>query len=283
MNPFETPVLPALPRNEQAVAMPVAAAKLRLVLALHGDDLLEVWDDRIVTADQVYVLDEDFSARVTTDWRAPLTVEPELGLALLDARRRWNLYIPADEAQIWHAAYVLRAVCEARGIELADLSQSASQIQSYGAPIGAGRDAMLARPAPVEAIGHPAVWEASPLARRLDLGTPSDAVLMAIAHLSVLFMPVLLPLAIWAALRQEVPHVAAQAREAMRFQLGFSVLALALLGFAGYEALAHGVASAATTGLAAFVVLLAGSLVYAFYAATQAVRGRDFLYFGWFR
>jgi uncharacterized Tic20 family protein len=118
---------------------------------------------------------------------------------------------------------------------------------------------------------------------RRDAGAPSDAVLIAIAHLSALFMPVLLPLTIWAALRQTAPRVAEQAREALRFQIGFCVLALAVLGYAGYEALRHSAASAATPGLAAFVVLLSGSLVYAFYGATQAVRGREFLYFGWFR
>lgn len=318
LNPFETRVLPALPRFE-AAAPADSQARLRLVLGLHADEQLEIWDDRIVAPDQEYTLDSLFDARVTSDWRAPLTVEPELGLALLDRRRRWNLYIPADEAQIWHAAYVLRAVCEARGIELEHLHDTAPQIHQWTSPIAVpdpvpmplaastpGASGMRAQPyvhsyAPpythpyaqpdshpfrqpsAYALAEPDASLAGGLPARGNLTTPSDVVLMAIAHLSVLFMPALLPLAIWYSLRDSVPQVAEQAREALRFQLGVVVLALALLGYAGYEALRHGVAGAATTGLLGFVVVMAIAVVYAFFAATQAVRGHEFLYFSYFR
>jgi uncharacterized Tic20 family protein len=128
-----------------------------------------------------------------------------------------------------------------------------------------------------------AALDTSDIGARPARYTASDSVLAAIAHLSVLFLPVLLPVTIWLSLRSAAPHVARHAREAAIFQSGFAVLAIVALGDAFIAALAHGLGGGALAGLIAFVALLALAGGCAFFAAAHALRGQDFSYLGWAR
>lgn len=313
MNPFETRVLPAVnpapSRAAAPAARPSVPAQQRLALPLRGEGWLEIWDDRVVTSDQIFPLDASFSARVTTDWRAPLTAEPSLGLALRDDRGRWNIYVPSEEERIWQAEYVLRGVCEARGLALPDLRHDDTARQQ-------GESGLLAPSATLPAMSHapvrledldrhpyehryqiplanytytPAAWIApdmqvahapSESARTVEM--TSDGMLVAIAHLSLVFLPVLLPLTIWLALRRNVPRVAGQACEAAGFQAIVYCFGALLLGYAAESALTHD-AGAAALGLLGFAALIAAGLVYALYGALRAIRGDDFRYLRFFR
>lgn len=354
MNPYETRVLPALaqvpPRpasapsrtpkpttvrpdapQMSAAPQPIAparsvavteppAARRRLAIQLQGQDWLEIWDDRIVTADHMFTLDNTFGAHVTPDWRAPLTVDAQLGLALRDERGRWNIYVPQTEEQIWQAIYVLRGVCEARGLALPDLEptvldRDAPPVEERTSAVAsmptAAATRSVARSTPVATtnphayeehtyanprilVNHPsAAWiapnpqHARPTERTLSMppaaeGMSSDSVLIAIVHLSVLFLPVILPATVWLALRRSVPWVAAQASEAVRFQVVVACMEVLLLGSATLAALVHG-SNVVSIGLAGFIILLAAAGVYAFYAVLRATSGHAFHYLGFLR
>lgn len=315
-NPYETRVLPAVvpstPRPPiTATVAPPRLAHRRLALQLQGNDWLEIWDDHIATRNQTFNLDESFNAEVTRDWRAPLTVEAPFGLALRDERGRWNIYIPLDEDQIWQAASVLRNVCVARGLDVPDLEPDAltedmSPVQGRNPPASMPMRPFtehLSQQEPAlgqhvydhdytqpqaSVIYHPAVRAASdtPNTRQISgstiaqapaMGMNSDIVLAAIVHLSVLFLPVILPVTVWLALRRTVPWVAGHAREAARYQAVVWCLGALLLGVSMLATLLHG-STVATVGLLAFITLLAGAGVYAFYAVLRATNGHSFGY-----
>jgi uncharacterized Tic20 family protein len=318
-NPYDTRVLPAvvLPAAPLLVPRPAPAqaptttpaARRRLVVDLQGHNRLEIWDDRVTTHDQIFALDDTFGARVTPDWRAPLTVEAPLGLALRDERGRWNIYVPVDEEQVWHAASLLRAVCAARGLDLPGLDPTAvgatdESDQAWhilasapaapapaAAPVSAPARHAYERthPAPVVRLSAGPVVARAPSTREIKPfvtppapGLPaseptSDTVLILIAHLSVVFLPVLLPLTIWLALRRSVPVVADQARQAAGFQAVVAALGAVLFGVAVHGALTHA-SMAATVALAAFVALLAVAAATACAVALRALRGDAFRY-----
>jgi uncharacterized Tic20 family protein len=313
-NPRITRVLPAIGTQAQpARADPIG--RPRCTFRLQGQQPLQVWDDRVVAAGQTYRLDERFGLRVNTDPRAPLTVEPPFALSLLARDGRWDLYIPADEADLWPAVFAIQEACRLRGVEPVGLSDEGGGAPSWGrveasrAPQYTQRPFVTPRttPRPARSLDGQAakplvtpIWRprsATPRAAMAEVAalhtpdvgertaeyTPSDSLLAAIAHLSVLFLPVLLPTTIWLSLRGAEPHVARHAREAAIFQSGFAVLAIVALGDAFVAALTHGFGAGAWAGLIAFVALLALAGGCAFFAAARALRGQDFSYLGWSR
>jgi hypothetical protein len=261
----------------------------RLAIWLQGHESLQVWDDRVIASGQTYPLDQDFGVRVTADPRAPLTVDPPLGLALMQFVGHWDLYIPADEADIWPAVFAIHQACRERGVEPIGLADEGDSALEWGGPAQART--MPQMPVIPEAIlgthetgGSAAMPEGTGADDDPFAGydehtvhfTPSEAVLAAVAHLSLLFLPVLLPAAIWLSLRFAAPHVARQARRAALFQCGASALALGTLGYSFIAALAHGFSLAARFGLIGFFVMMAVAAGGALFAALQVLRSQDF-------
>jgi uncharacterized Tic20 family protein len=303
-------------------------ARLRVTVWLRGQDCLQVWDDRVVAPDETYALDDYFGAEVAPDPRAPLTVDPPMGISLLSRTGRWNTYFPANEADSWEVLFAIREACQACGVEPVGMTDKPARAPVRTAPPvpafqteSAWRTPMPSAPfraAPEPSFPLPQTWRPSPrITRPLPAvtapiatprwaseqpvqyapptpaggfavspaihadapGTSSDELLAALAHLSLVFLPVVLPVAVWLTLRPSAPRVAQHARQAAVFQSGIYMLGLALLAYAFANVTAYGSTSvAALIGLLGFIVLLAAATVCAFYAAMQALHGYRFRY-----
>jgi uncharacterized Tic20 family protein len=108
--------------------------------------------------------------------------------------------------------------------------------------------------------------------------THSDRLLAAIAHVSLLFCPGLLPGAVWLALREDTPHVARHARAALLFQCAFYALALPVAVLTLFATGAHGPGLGGVIGLVALALLLVAGATCAFMGAVEALRGGSFSY-----
>jgi uncharacterized Tic20 family protein len=295
-NPRITRVLPALAAETHPVWPETRSSRSRFSIWLQGRETLQVWDDRVIASGHSYSLDQDFGVRIAADPRAPLTVDPPLGLALLALSGHWDVYIPADEADIWPTVFAIHQACRERGVEPIGLADEGNFAQEWGGPAQSQVPQPLAQTSviPQAILGtRDTGWSAAipwatgaaddPITgddgRALQF-TQSEAVLVAIAHLSLLFLPVLLPAAIWLSLRFAAPRVARQARRAVIFQCGASALALGTLGYSFIATLAGGFNLAARFGLVGFFVLMAAAAGSAFVAAVQVLRGQDFGTFG---
>jgi uncharacterized Tic20 family protein len=120
----------------------------------------------------------------------------------------------------------------------------------------------------------------------------SDRVLAGIAHLSVFFAPLLVPLIIWLALQPSAPYPARQGKQAFFFHLAIGAAAIVLvlvLGLLAVLLLTLGVASNASgavvpavllvplTGLAVVVLALV-MMGFSIYGAIQTFQGLPFSY-----
>ena len=291
-NPRITRVLPALPAETHPVWPETRRARPRFSIWLQGRESLQIWDDWVIASGYTYPLDQDFGVRVMADPRAPLTVDPPIGLALLAPGGHWDLYMLASEADIWPAVFAIHHACRERSVEPIGLADEGNLALEWGGPAQSPvSQAMPQTPVILDAFlgTHETGWSAAiPEATAADdepftrddehtvQFTQSEAVLAAIAHLSLLFLPVLLPAAIWLSLRFAAPHVARQARRAAIFQCGASALALGTLGYSFIAALAGGFNLAARFGLVGFFVMMAAAAGCALFAAIQVLRGQDF-------
>ena len=120
----------------------------------------------------------------------------------------------------------------------------------------------------------------------------SDRVLAGIAHLSVFFAPLLLPLIIWLALQPSAPYPARQGKQAFFFHLAIAAASFALvlaLGLLAVLLLALGVASNSPGAVVpavllvpiiglAVVALAVVMLGYSIYGAIQTFQGLPFSY-----
>lgn len=240
----------------------------RLRVPLGDGQSLEIWDDCVIAARTVFPFDESFGVGLVPDPRAPLTVDPPVALALLTRGAYRTVYVPAREEDTLHALYAIREACRLRGIVPIGIDEAVAE------PL---------TPVPSEAPQPQSVRSGHGVLTRHE--APSDAhysdaesVLIAIAHLSLLFLPVLLPAVIWQALRQTNPRVARQAKEAAEFQGIVYAIVLPVLGYAFVVAHAHGFIPASALGLAGFMVLLLAAATCVFAAAIEALRGHSFSY-----
>lgn len=124
------------------------------------------------------------------------------------------------------------------------------------------------------------------------IGDTNERALAAIAHISVLFFPLLLPLVLWAACAQASPYASRQARQAFLFHLCILILdavIIVLLVAASAGSLIGALTSGSLGGLGISVLaLLVGALAviglslfgigYSLFAAIEAMRGRPFSY-----
>ena len=62
------------------------------------------------------------------------------------------------------------------------------------------------------------------VAVRVGVGEPHERLVAGVAHLSVLFFPLVLPLILWGAYAHRSPYAARQARQAFLFHLGILVV-----------------------------------------------------------
>lgn len=276
--PRITRVLPRVD-GETEYLRPESIARASMALSSIG--LVTLFDDRVDTPDGAFPLNDAFGASLRPDPRAPLMVDPPLGLGLVRAGGRWMTYMPRHQADAVHMLAAIEQACATRGI-LLDRPDAAPPA---AAPVAEHRgwldepgwrvlDAVAPRP-----VWRPQLAEAPHIAEvREPEPQGVEAVLLAVTHLSLLFAPLLLPALVWAALRISAPRVAMEARRALRFQVIFYACALPILGAATALGASQHHAALALAGLIAFIALLLAGAGLAFRAATHALSGHSFTY-----
>ncbi len=256
-----------------------------LSVSLRGGGDVAIWPDRITSGEEVYPLDELKRAAVVS---APVTANvavvgaglaPALLLQLYDGRA--PLFVPSDSLD---AMRLLAAIKRLRP----DLGEgNTGQGASRSAPLAAQRPTS-------QDTGNGYVTRRTE--QPLDIAL-TDRVLAALAHLSVFYMPLLLPFILWLALRGGSPYASRQAKQAFFFHLlilaivavvlipAWVVLVIGGLTLATASA-SNGIHAGGATfsisslvcGGALAIALSVALSVYGVYGAVQAFMGKPFYY-----
>ncbi|HEY7984559.1 MAG TPA: DUF4870 domain-containing protein [Ktedonobacterales bacterium] len=275
-----------LPRVDGGTSYLRAESIARASMTISSGGRVTLYDDRVETPDGRFPLNEAFGARLCPDPRAPLTVDPPLGLGLRRLTGAWVTYMPRHEVDAVHMLAAIQRACAARGLTL----ERYDPPQRAAAPLVADGDLedpgwesepawyMVNIPTP-RPVWRPPLADA-PLAKvtREEVPRGAEAALLAVTHLSLLFAPVLLAAFVWFTLRTSAPRVAAQAKAALRFQALFWAVALTIVGVATALGRSHAHAVPALVGLILFFTLLLAGAAVAFWAALRALDGRIFNY-----
>lgn len=256
-----------------------------LSVALRGGGDVAIWLDHISSGEEIYPLDELTRAAVVS---APVTANvavvgaglaPALLLQMYDGRA--PLFVPSDPLDTWR---LLAAILRLRpDLDEGDEGQGAS------------------RPAPLPAPPSTSQGTGNGNASRrtvqpLDIAL-TDRALAALAHLSVFYMPLLLPFILWLALRGGSPYAARQAKQAFFFHLLILAIvavviipAWVLLVIGGLALTpasdSSGIHAAGATfsisslvcGGALAITMSVALSVYGVYGAAQAFMGKPFYY-----
>jgi uncharacterized Tic20 family protein len=252
-----------------------------LTIALRGGDSLALWPDRLSVAGTSYPLAQIAWAGLVAD-PAGMQPAPAVGLRMRDGAT--PIFVPADPPDAWRlldALFMWRP-----DLRMPPPPQGA--FAGYAPP-------PPPPPPPMYGYGYAYAPYGTPWAARA--GT-NDTTLAGIAHLSVFFAPVILPLILWLVTRESLPYASRQAKQAFFFHLGFWVLTVVVfvVGYAFFLATMFGTAGTLdpnTTGpspavfgsfSAIFVlwgvvgVLSLVNIIFSSIGAIQAFQGKDFHY-----
>lgn len=259
---------------------------LPLSVSLRGGDDVLIWPDRVTLGMEVYPLVEltrvaIVSALVTAGVDVPGSgLVPALLLQLRDGRA--PLFVPSDPPD---ASRMLKSILQLR-----------PEVRAYG---DIGQNVGQSVTPPIE----------SPISQGVENGHAShqtverehiaatDRVLAGFAHLSVFYMPLLVPLILWLALRSGAPYASRQAKQAFFFHI--LVLAVVAVGIIpAWVVLVIGGLTVATASRSAELhaggatlsissLICGGALMFALaivlssfgvYGSLQAFMGRSFHY-----
>lgn len=257
-----------------------------LSIGLRGGGDVLIWPDRVSSGSETYPLAELTRAAVVS---TPVSVDvvvlgegltQALLLQLRDGRA--PLFVPSDPSDASRAlAAILRLQPD---LELEDTT---------------GRSATNLKHLPAQPPTSQGWWRSSTGRQTGRWGdiAPTDRVLAGLAHLSVFYMPLLLPFILWLALRRGSPYASRQAKQAFVFHLlilavvsvvilpAWVVLVLGGLDLATTPESGGIHAGGATLSISSIVcggalmIALAVALsIYSMYGAVQAFMGKPFHY-----
>jgi uncharacterized Tic20 family protein len=239
-----------------------------LSVKLQDGSSAELWADRITLGGQVYPLGDVATAGPTSDGTTPAA-----GLALRDGRR--IAVIPADPPDAQRFLDVLY-------LHRPDLRVPPQA--PPGAPWGT--------PPPPPPYGYPGYGYQAGMYPPPPRGNSNETVLAGIAHLSIFFGGLIVPLIIWLVTRESSPYASRQGKQAFFFHLGlvavsFVILAIWLVYFFGFGLAAAnndsaGLAGASFAGVfliwGVFFVVYIAAIVLGVVGAVQAFQGKPFHY-----
>jgi uncharacterized Tic20 family protein len=246
--------------------------------ALRGGGVAEIRGDTLVVGDQIYPVRDIAWVGLVVDPATASTgapPNPAVGVQMRDGSHA--ALAPADPPDAWR---LLGAIHEGRP----DLRGPVPP------PPGAQAPGMQ----PPLPYGYSPYGYAPP-----QTASNSDNVLAGLAHLSVFFAPIILPLIVWLAMRNSSPYASRQGKQAFFFHLFFSALSFVtlILLYVGFFSVA--LTSTSGSGLSDFGGFSPLLLILAFYAvigvlslvqiifsiigAVQAFQGKPFHYplLGW--
>ncbi len=252
-----------------------------LTITLRGGDSLALWPDHLSIAGTSYPLAQIMWAGFVAD-PAGMQPAPAVGLRMRDGAT--PVFVPADPPDAWR---LLEALFRLR-----------PDLRMPPPPMGAFAGYAPPPPPPPPPLygygyGYGPTWPQQAVPSRNN-----ETTLAGIAHLSIFFAPVILPLILWLATRESSPYASRQAKQAFFFHLGFAVLTFVVfvVGYAFFFATVFGTAGALdpnTTGpspavfasFSGFIVLWgvvgAASLVniiFSIIGVVRAFQGKDFHY-----
>ncbi|HEV8192885.1 MAG TPA: DUF4870 domain-containing protein [Ktedonobacterales bacterium] len=244
-----------------------------LSVALRDGSSAELWADRIVLGGQAYSLGDITWAGFTGDANAPA-----VGLALRDGRRiAMTPADPPDAQRFLDVLYLHRP----------DLRMPPPPPQ--GAPGGA-----WGTPTPPPPYGYPGYGYQAGMYPPPPRSNSNETVLAGIAHLSIFFGGLIVPLIIWLVTRESSPYASRQGKQAFFFHLGlvlvsFVVFALWFVVFIAFglaaansDSTGAGLAGASFAGVfliwGVFFVVYIGAIVLGVIGAVQAFQGKPFHY-----
>jgi uncharacterized Tic20 family protein len=245
--------------------------------ALRGGGVAEIRGESLVAGDQIYPVRDIAWVGLVVDPATATpgaTPHPAVGVQMRDGSH--TALAPSDPPDAWR---LLGAIHEARP----DLRGPV--------PPPPGAQAPGLQPPP---YGYPPYGYAPP-----PTASTSDNVLAGLAHLSVFFAPIILPLVVWLAMRNSSPYASRQGKQAFFFHLFFTALTfvtfiLLYVGF--FSFVIASTSDSGTPDLGGFSPFL---LIIGFYAvigilslveiilsiigAVQAFQGKPFHYplLGW--
>jgi uncharacterized Tic20 family protein len=245
-----------------------------LAVPLLRGGTFEIRPSEIRAADKPYALSDLASVRLISD--SAIIVPPDappwpaVEITLRDGRL--ILLTPTDPQDGWIMLEELFRAAPALWIPLPPRPSRAEWRGGSSSVPGAGY-------APAGIFGAPDEVEAG----------STDAVLAGIAHLSLFFAPIVLPLIIWLTARERSHYAARQAKQALAFQAIYALAALVVV--VAWFVIAFDIAATSTQGtvplgiligfgvfFVLFVVLALFEILFSIYGAVQTFRGRPFSY-----
>ena len=251
--------------------------------ALRGGGVAEIRGDNLVAGDQIYPVRDIAWVGLVVD---PATASPgappnpAVGIQMRDGSHA--AVAPADPPDAWR---LLGAIHEARP----DLRGPVPPPPGMQPP---GMQPPGMQPPPPH--GYPPYGYAPP-----QVVSQSDNVLAGLAHLSVFFAPIILPLVVWLAMRNSSPYASRQGKQAFFFHLFFTALTFVtlILLYVGFFSFAIASTSDSGTsdigGFSPFVLILGFyavigilslvEIIFSIIGAVQAFQGKPFHYplLGW--
>jgi len=253
-----------------------------LTITLRGGDSLALWPDRLSIAGTSYPLAQIVWAGFVAD---PAGMQPAPAVGLRMREGVTPVFVPADPPDAWR---LLEALFRWR-----------PDLRVPPPPMGAFAGYAPPPPPPPPMYGYGYSYGYGPTwPQQAVPSRNNETILAGIAHLSVFFAPVILPLILWLATRENSPYASRQAKQAFFFHLGFWALTVVVfvVGYAFFFATMFGTAGTLdpnTTDpspavFASFPVIFvlwavagAASLVnviFSIIGAVQAFQGKDFHY-----
>jgi uncharacterized protein len=246
--------------------------------ALRGGGVAEIRGENLVTGDQSYPVRDIAWVGLVVDpaSAAPgAPPSPAVGIQMRDGSHA--ALAPADPPDAWR---LLGAIHEAR-----------PDLRSPVPPPPGAQQPGVQPPPPYD---YPPYGYALP-----QTSSNSDNVLAGLAHLSVFFAPLILPLVVWLAMRNSSPYASRQGKQAFFFHLFFAALTFVtlILLYAGFFSIVLASSSDGSpsdfNGFSPLLLLLGlyaiiGILglvqtIFSIIGAVQAFQGKPFHYplLGW--
>ena len=181
-------------------------------IALHGGGALGLWPDRLESAGVTYPLADIAWAGLVNDPAAPQGVAPAPTVAWRMADGRYALATPADPPQAWQLLEALFAQRPELRTPLPPPAPSTAQAGAWGPPPPYG----------YAAYGYAPYRAAQPQ-------NDNQTVMAGLAHLSIFFGALIVPLILWLVNRGKAPYAAQQSKQAFFFHIGLFVVEMVIL------------------------------------------------------
>jgi uncharacterized Tic20 family protein len=181
-------------------------------IPLRSGGALSVWSDRLEVAGASYPLAEIAWAGLVNDPASPPGAQPLPAVAWRMANGQYASATPADPPQAWQALEAIYAQRPDLRMPLPPPAPSAAQPGGWGPPPQYGYPPAYAGPgyAPPQA-------------------NDNQTVMAGLAHLSIFFGALIVPLILWLVNRGKAPYAAQQSKQAFFFHVGLFVVEMVIL------------------------------------------------------